>query len=92
MAISDKKKVQTMINKTAQDIVIIRAAIERMKAVRTIFQSINPSVTGTPIQGQVSAINTALNALDTTVNSGSTAATWDLLIAAHIDSHTGEAL
>lgn len=92
MAISDKKKVQTMINITAEQIIIVRTAITAMQEVRTTFQNVNPSTTGTPISGSVAAINTALNALDATVNGGSTASAWNLLINSHIDSHTGEAL
>jgi len=91
VALSDAKKVQTMINITAKNIIAVRAAIESMKDVRTVFTTIDPDVTGTPLEGNVDAVNTALNNLDTLVNS-TNAAVWDGMIAAHIDSHREESL
>lgn len=88
MALADTKKVQTMINVLAEAAEDVRAAIERMKAVRTKFQAHNPDVTGTPLEGNVAAVNTALNALDTQTSK----AIWTQIIAAKVTSHRNRAL
>ena len=64
MPIADTKKVQTMINILAEAAEEARAAVAKMKAVRTKFQTHNPSVAGTLLEGNVAAVNSALNALD----------------------------
>lgn len=88
MPVADKKKVQTMINKMGQNAQIIRDAIADMKAVRTAFQTHNPDVTGTPLDGNVTAVNNALNVLDTEINK----AVWTGMIAAIVPSHRNKAL
>ena len=88
MAISDKKKVQTMINIMAEQALEIRASVDKMKAVRVAFQAHSPDVTGTPLDGQVVALNTALNDLETEINS----VVWDGVIAAIVPTHKNNAL
>lgn len=91
MALADTKKVQTMINITVLQIQAVRNAITAMKTVRTTFQTINPSVIGTPLEGHTAEISAALNRLDTLVNT-TDVATWDLIVAAYVPTHTGNAL
>lgn len=88
MAISDKKKVQTMINAVARQMRAIRAAVAEIANVRTRFQAANPDVTGTPLEGNVTALNNAFNALQNETDK----AIWTALIAEEIESHRGEAL
>ena len=92
MALSDKKKVQTMVNIAAEQIVIIRAAIDSLKDTRTLFLSSCPSLSGTCISGSLASINSALNILDTVVNSGSTGTTWNNIEGCHVPSHNNQAL
>lgn len=92
MAIADTKKCQTMINIMAQQAEIVRAAIETMKEVRATFITVNPDTTGTPLDGNVSYVNDALNALDTAVNSGINATVWSEMIAAIVPTHRNAAL
>ena len=88
MALADSKKVQTMINVLAASVEEVRDAVARMKAVRVKFQTHNPSVVGTPLEGNVAAVNSALNALDAEVSK----ALWTQLIAAKVPSHRNRAL
>ena len=88
MAIPDSKKVQTMINITAQQMIIIRAAVAKMDAVKAAFTTHNPDVTGTPLAGQVGTVNTALTAL----RAESDKVVWTNLIAAIVPSHRNKGL
>lgn len=88
MPIADTKKVQTMINVAGQQMEIIRAAVDRMEAVKTAFQTHNPNVAGTPLEGNVAALNNALAALRTEVDK----AVWTGLIGAIVPSHGNGAL
>lgn len=88
MPIADTKKVQTMINVAGQQLEIIRAAVVTLEAVKTAFTVHNPAVTGTPLEGQVAALNAALVALRTEVDK----AIWTGLIAAIVPSHRNRAL
>ena len=88
MAIADSKKVQTMINVAAQQMVIIRAAVTTIEAVKTTFQTVNPDVTGTPLDGNVAALNAALVSLRSEVDG----AVWSGLIAVIEPSHRNKAL
>lgn len=86
--VPDSKKVQTMINIMANAAQSCRDARDKMLAVRTKFQAINPDITGTPLEGNVAALNSALNALDAELNK----AIWTGLIGAKVPSHEGKAL
>ena len=88
MAIADSKKVQSMINICAEQMLIIRAAMETMVTVRTAFQTHDPDVTGTPLEGKVATVNAAL----TSLNAETDAVVWTQLIAAYRPSHRGKAL
>lgn len=82
------KKCQDLINAGANEIQIVRAAVARLKALRTLFQTTNPSTTGTALAGNTAALSTSITALDT----ASSAAVWDTMIAAYVPSHQGNSL
>ncbi len=86
--IADTKKVQTMINVLADQMTIIRSAVATMVAVKTAYITINPDPTGTPLQGNVAAVNTALTALKSETDK----ALWTTLIKAKVPSHTNNAI
>ena len=88
MAVADTKKVQTMVNVAGQQLEIIRGAVTTIETVKTTFQTVNPSVIGTPLEGNVTALNAALLALRTEVDK----AVWAGLIAAIVPSHRNKAL
>ncbi len=88
MALSDNKKVQTMVNVLGGAAEDVRAAVAKMKAVRVKFQTHNPSVAGTPLEGNIAAVNVALNALD----AEAVKALWTQLIAAKVPGHSNKAL
>ncbi len=90
--IADTKKCQTLINVAAQQIAIVRAAIETIKTVRTTFQTVDPDTTGTALEGNLAAINTAISQLDDVANAGANGAVWDGMIAAAVPSHRSAAL
>lgn len=92
MPISDTKKVQTIINVTAEQIQIIRSAIDTMKATRTLFSTASPNIQGTCLSGSLVSLNGALNSLDTIVNSGSNGNVWDGLVNCYVSTHRKEAL
>lgn len=85
---SDTKKVQTIINVCGEQMQIIRDALAVMQAMKTLFQSANPSVTGTPLQGNVAALGTALTDLQAEADK----AIWTGLINAVVRSHRNQAL
>lgn len=88
MAVSDSKKVQTLINRAADEMIIIRAAVARLEATRLLFVAENPNVTGTPLEGNVTTVGNAIAALKAEADK----AVWTGLIAARVPSHRGEAL
>lgn len=92
MPLANTKQVQTIINVTAEQIIIVRAAIQTMKDTRTLFVAASVDTTGTPLSGSVASLNSALNTLDSAVNSGSISATWDALIGNYVPTHRKEAL
>ena len=88
MALSDKKKVQTMINIAGQQMQIILDAVTTIETMKTAFTTINPDVTGTPMEGNKTALNNALTSLRTEVDG----AVWAGLIGAIVPSHRNKAL
>lgn len=90
--VADTKKCQTMINVMADQAQAARSALSTMKTVRDLFNAHNPDVTGTPLEGNLSYINTAINDLDTALNSGANKTVWDEMIAAYVPSHRSKAL
>lgn len=88
MAVADTKKCQTMINIVAQQMVIIRAAVDAIETVRDTFTTINPDTTGTVLDGNLTAINSAITDLKAETDK----ALWTGLIAAEVPSHRNAAL
>jgi len=86
--VADTKKVQTMINRTAWAMQQVREGVAEIEAVKNLFQTANPDVTGTPLEGNVTAINAAFTALQTE----SDKAIWGAMIDAVVPSHKGGAL
>jgi len=92
MALADSKKVQTMVNICAEQAQIVRAAIVKMKAVRTVYLAAAPAVTDTVLDGgNAATLSSAINALDTLVNT-TDAAIWTALINSYVPSHRNQAL
>jgi hypothetical protein len=88
MALSDAKKVQTIINRAADEMTAIRAALVRFQATKALFMAANPDVTGTALEGNTATLNTALGLLQAEADK----AIWTALIAARVPSHEGKAL
>ena len=88
MALSDKKKVQTMVNVAGQQIEIIRAAVATFGTVRDAFIAENPDVAGTPLEGKKANLNTRFN----TLKAESDQQIWTDLIADIVPSHRNVAL
>lgn len=86
--VADSKKVQTMINVAADELTTIREALGRLQVIKTKFQTANPDVSGTPLEGNVTALNNALTDLQTEADR----TIWTQLIAARVPSHRGKAL
>ncbi len=88
MALSDKKKVQTMVNIVGQAVQEMRDGMTTILAIRVKFNEINPDVTGTPLDGNLAAVNAAINSLDAELGGP----VWDGMIAAIVPSHRNKAL
>ena len=88
MAIADKKKVQTAINRVGEAVLAMRAADADISEVITLFVAADPDVRGTVLDGKVATLNAAIASLRVELNS----AVFDALIAAMVPSHRGEAL
>lgn len=88
MALSDSKKVQTMINAVGYDVIAMRQLMQHILAIRTAFQTHNPSVTGTPLEGNVTALNNLINSLNTELSKTG----WNVVINSIVPSHEGKAL
>jgi hypothetical protein len=86
--VPDSKKVQTMINVAAKEMSQVRASVAAIGEVRVKFQTVNPNVTGTPLEGNVAALNNAFIALKVEVDKP----IWSDLITAQVPSHEGKAL
>lgn len=88
MAISDKKKTQSVINAVGREVQVMRDGLGRIEIIKAQFvdQAVDPA--GTPLAGNVALLNTALSNLDTAL----TAAAFDGLIAAIVPTHRGIAL
>ncbi len=80
----DTKKVQTLINAAAHAIEEAR----KLELVRGKYNTANPSITGTPLQGKLTILNKFLNDLDTLLNSEAA----NLLVDNKVASHRGKAL
>lgn len=85
---NDTKKVQTMINIVAEQITNIRDSMSTIQDVKSKFQTANPDVTETPLDGKVSSINTAISDLQTETDKS----IWTEIINAYVSTHRGQAL
>lgn len=88
MTLDDDKKVQTLINRCANDMQVVRDAVARIADTRQRFIDSGAGVAGTPLAGNVTALTTAFTALQTEAGR----AIWTQLIAAKVPSHEGNAL
>lgn len=82
--VADTKKVQTLINHMADAIEAGRAA----EAIRDAYILASPDVTGTPLEGNVTAVNTWLTGFISSLNDPVAQA----LVDARVSTHTGKAL
>ena len=88
MAISDKKKVATFIGVAADEVVKLKASADRLEHLRTLWGVHNPSTTGTPLDGNVEAVSTWIDAVRSAANS----AVPNGLLAHVVPSHKNLAL
>lgn len=83
---ADTKKVQTMVNIVGKNAEKVRNAVALMKAVRSMFQAVNPSTANTPLAGNEAAVSAAINALDAEISKP----VWSGMIDAVSPTHTEE--
>lgn len=88
MPIADAKKVQTAINVVGLQVEAMRSAMATINIVRAAYATQNPDATGTPLEGNVDTMNSALSALEAELDS----AIFTQLIAAVVPSHRNAAL
>lgn len=86
--VSDSKKVQTFINRLANSVQEMRDQMVKINNMKQKFVTANPDVSGTPLDGNVIALNNNLSQLETELSRG----IWTTLINAKQPSHRGEAL
>lgn len=86
--VPSQKKVADLVNAAALAAQAIRAQVAVLKALRTTFNTVNPSVTGTPLQGNLTALSNSIDALD----AESAKAVWTTMINAYVPSHQGNSL
>lgn len=67
---------------------IVREAVTTMDSVKDLFVTVNPDTTGTPLEGNLATLSSALDALKVEVEKS----IWTQLIAAKVLSHRGKAL
>ena len=88
MALANTKQAQTLINAAAAEAERIQAASARLQAIRTLYTAANVDPTGTPLEGNVTAVSNWIDNVATVANS----AVANSMIAAKVPSHRGEAL
>lgn len=84
----DTKKVQTIINRVAGNIQNMRNDMADIKSIRDLYVAAEVDPTGTSLAGNVTTLNTAINALDAELSK----VIYDQLIAAVVPTHRGDAL
>ncbi len=57
MAITDADKCQHLIDVVAGEAINLKAVADKLDALVVLFQTHNPDVTGTPLEGQVANVN-----------------------------------
>ena len=88
MPISDIKKAQTFINVVGRKVATMRALRDDITAMRTKYQTQSVDPTGTPLEGNEAALNSAINSLSTALD----VATFTGLINATVSTHNDNAL
>lgn len=83
-----QKKVADLVNAAALAAQTIRAQVALLKALRTTFNTVNPSVAGTPLAGNLAALSASIDAFDTQA----ALAVWTTMINAYVPSHQGNSL
>ena len=69
MPIADTKKCQHLIDIVAEEVVKLKVVAARLQAVRTAFQTHNPSTVGTPLDGNVVAAGNWIDSVQTAADS-----------------------
>jgi len=64
MPISDKKKCWHVIYAICEEVVQIKASNTRLQALKALWQADSPDTTGTPLDGNVAAVNTFFSNFD----------------------------
>lgn len=85
---TDNVKVASAVNHLGWAILEARAAVDRMQVIQAKFVAANPSVIGTPLEGQTAAVASNIVSLRNEVDKPF----WDAVIVAIVPSHRGEAL
>lgn len=88
MAISDKKKCQTLINLCAAAAQTVKAAATELETYRAAYQAQAVDPTGTPLNGNVTAVSNWIN----NVRAVADAVVADQMIAAVVSTHRNQAL
>ncbi len=83
-----QKKVADLVNAAGLAATTIRAQVAILKALRTTFLAVNPSVAGTPLAGNLATLSSAIDALDTQAS----LAIWTTMINAIVPTHQGNSL
>ena len=88
MAISDKKKCQTLINKMAEVVEQLQAGADSLKILRTAYQDQNVDPTGTPLAGNVAEVSTWIDQVDVIANGAIATG----MMVAKVPTHRNKAL
>jgi hypothetical protein len=90
MAISDNKKCQTLINIIAYSVTDLQRTANKLKACRQAFQTQSVDPTGTPLDGNVSAISTWIDAVDAVATSAVASGFLSHIVAGHENKALGD--
>lgn len=86
--VADAKKVQTLINLAASAAEVIQQQRDVLATVRDLYQTAAPDVTGTPLEGNLAAVNAWMNSVAAVADDP----VANALIAAKVPTHRGKAL
>jgi len=88
MPISDKKKCQTLAGLCAAEAERLKESAARLESYRTAYQNQAVDPSGTPLEGNVTAISNWIN----NIRAVADAAVADAMIAAKVPTHRNRAL
>lgn len=88
MAIADTKKVQTLINEMAKVARAIQAGADRLEQVQSAYVAHNIDPTGTPLEGNLAAVNAWISTIKTLAGDQITQG----MISAEAPTHHNKAL